>query len=149
MALALSWPVPVLLRDPTAFAVWVTEIGQKTGMLPIAHQSRSVLGLALPVLVLPWPVALFAGIALPFMRSPPGRLAVEIGGGLVPLVLGSSERGDVEYLGCGQTELLHPVSAWSGAARGHGLDSHEPERPRLCPVGVVPAWRVDCWGFSG
>ena len=69
VALALSWPVPVLLRDPTAFAVWVTEIGQKTGMLPIAHQSRSVLGLALPVLVLPWPVALFAGIALPFMRS--------------------------------------------------------------------------------
>ena len=67
--LALSWPVAVLLRDPNAFAVWMTEIGQKTGMLPIAHQSRSLLGLALPVMVLPWPVALFAGIALPFMRS--------------------------------------------------------------------------------
>ncbi len=68
VGLALSWPVPVLLRDPHAFAVWMTEIGQKTGILPISHQSRTVLGLVLPVLVLPWPVAVFAGIALPFLR---------------------------------------------------------------------------------
>src|SRR5262249_53049739 len=73
LVLALSWPVPVLLRDSTAVGVWVLEMGQKTGMLPIAHQNRSVLGLALPVLVLPWPVAALSGVMLPFVRNCPPR----------------------------------------------------------------------------
>ena len=45
------------------------EIGQKTGMLPITHQNRSVLGLALPVLVLPWSVAALTGMVLPLVRN--------------------------------------------------------------------------------
>ena len=67
LALALSWPVPVLLRDSNALGVWMMEIGQKTGVLPITHQNRSVLGLALPVLVLPWPVAALTGAVLPLV----------------------------------------------------------------------------------
>jgi hypothetical protein len=50
------------------------EIGQKTGMLPITHQNRSVLGLALPVLVLPWPVAALTGMVLPLVRNRRVRL---------------------------------------------------------------------------
>src|SRR5208337_973377 len=67
--LALSWPVTVLVRDSNALGVWMMEIGQKTGMLPITHQNRSVLGLALPVLVLPWPVAALTGMVLPLVRN--------------------------------------------------------------------------------
>jgi len=69
LGLALSWPVPVLLDDPNALGVWMTEIGQKTGMLPIAHRDRVVLGLLLPVLVMPWPVAGLAGVVLPLVRN--------------------------------------------------------------------------------
>ncbi len=74
LGLALSWPVPVLVRDSNALGVWVTEIGQKTGMLPITHQNRTVLGLALPVLVLPWPVAALTGMMLPLVRNRRVRL---------------------------------------------------------------------------
>ncbi|MGZ3354356.1 MAG: ArnT family glycosyltransferase [Isosphaeraceae bacterium] len=74
LGLALSWPVPVLLRDSNALGVWMMEIGQKTGMLPITHQNRSVLGLALPVLVLPWPVAALTGVMLPLVRNRRVRL---------------------------------------------------------------------------
>jgi hypothetical protein len=66
--------VPVLVRDSNALGVWVLEIGQKTGMLPIIHQNRSILGLALPVLVLPWPVAAVSGVMLPLVRNCPPRL---------------------------------------------------------------------------
>lgn len=74
LGLALSWPVPILLRDSNALGVWMMEIGQKTGMLPITHQNRSVLGLALPVLVLPWPVAALTGVVLPLVRNRRVRL---------------------------------------------------------------------------
>ena len=74
LGLALSWPVPVLLRDSNALGVWMMEIGQKTGMLPITHQHRSILGLALPVLVLPWPVAALTGVVLPLVRNSRVRL---------------------------------------------------------------------------
>ncbi len=36
--LALAWPVPVLLRDPTAARVWWLEMAQKTGVLDISHE---------------------------------------------------------------------------------------------------------------
>ena len=51
LALSLCWPVPVLLTDPHAQGVWTTEIGQKTGILAIPHQERTILGLASPC----WP----------------------------------------------------------------------------------------------
>ncbi len=69
LVLALCWPVPVLLNDPHALGVWTTEIGQKTGILPIPHQERAVLGLVFPLLALPWPVAALAGLVQPFVPS--------------------------------------------------------------------------------
>jgi 4-amino-4-deoxy-L-arabinose transferase-like glycosyltransferase len=69
LVLALSWPIPVLLGDPNALGVWTTEMGQKTGLLPIGHQERVILGLALPFLALPWPVLALAGVFLPFVPN--------------------------------------------------------------------------------
>jgi 4-amino-4-deoxy-L-arabinose transferase-like glycosyltransferase len=69
LGLALSWPVPVMLLDPNALGVWMTEMGQKTGFLPIAHQERAILGLALPLLALPWPVLACAGMFLPLIPN--------------------------------------------------------------------------------
>jgi 4-amino-4-deoxy-L-arabinose transferase-like glycosyltransferase len=74
LILALCWPVPVLLADPNALGVWTTEIGQKTGLLRIAHRDRAVLGLGLPLLSLPWSVAALAGAALPLVRGRRVRL---------------------------------------------------------------------------
>jgi hypothetical protein len=59
----------VLAEDPNAWGVWMTEIGQKTGILPIAHRQRAILGLELPALALPWSVMAVAGIALPLVRN--------------------------------------------------------------------------------
>jgi 4-amino-4-deoxy-L-arabinose transferase-like glycosyltransferase len=69
LGLALCWPVPVLLSDSNALGVWVMEIGQKTGMLPIAHRERAQLGLILPILALPWSVAGVAGLLLPLIPN--------------------------------------------------------------------------------
>jgi 4-amino-4-deoxy-L-arabinose transferase-like glycosyltransferase len=65
LAWSLTWPVLVVLSDPHALGVWMTEMGQKTGILPIGHQQREGLGLSLPLLALPWPVAALVGVALP------------------------------------------------------------------------------------
>jgi 4-amino-4-deoxy-L-arabinose transferase-like glycosyltransferase len=70
LVLALCWPVPVALADPHALGVWITEMGQKTGVLPIAHRERATLCLALPLLALPWSVVAMAGLLLPLV---PGR----------------------------------------------------------------------------
>jgi 4-amino-4-deoxy-L-arabinose transferase-like glycosyltransferase len=69
LALALSWPARVLADDPNVWGVWMTEIGQKTGILPIAHRQRAVLGLELAALAVPWSVMAVAGIALPLVRN--------------------------------------------------------------------------------
>jgi len=66
--LAACWPIPVLVDDPGALGVWITEMGQKTGMLPIAHRNRASLELVLPALALPWPVAGLSGLLLPFFH---------------------------------------------------------------------------------
>jgi 4-amino-4-deoxy-L-arabinose transferase-like glycosyltransferase len=71
LGLAACWPVPVLLDDPGALGVWITEMGQKTGILPIAHRDRAALELVLPALALPWPVAGLSGVLLPFFRRDP------------------------------------------------------------------------------
>jgi 4-amino-4-deoxy-L-arabinose transferase-like glycosyltransferase len=69
VSLALCWPLPVLLSDSNALGVWMTEIGQKTGMLPIAHRERATLGLVLPLLALPWSVLGAAGFLLPLVGN--------------------------------------------------------------------------------
>lgn len=65
LGLAACWPVAVLAHDPNALGVWLTEMGQKTGMLPIGHREREVLGLMFPALALPWSVLAVAGLILP------------------------------------------------------------------------------------
>ncbi|MGC8640410.1 MAG: ArnT family glycosyltransferase, partial [Isosphaeraceae bacterium] len=69
LGLSLAWPVLVVDRDPQAFGVWITEMGQKTGVLPIGHQYREGLGLDLLVLALPWPVLATAGVVLPLLPN--------------------------------------------------------------------------------
>jgi 4-amino-4-deoxy-L-arabinose transferase-like glycosyltransferase len=68
LMLALCWPVPVLIKDPNALGVWFTEMGQKTGILPIVHRERSIFGLEFPLLVLPWSVVAMMGGILPLVR---------------------------------------------------------------------------------
>lgn len=69
LGLSLAWPVPVLLKDPHALGVWITEMGQKTGILPIGHQHRDGLGLELPLLALPWAVVAMVGVLLPVVAN--------------------------------------------------------------------------------
>ena len=74
LGLAFCWPAAVLVTDPNAAGVWITEIGQKTGLLPIAHRDRALLGVAFPLLALPWSVMAMAGVVLPLMRKPRMKL---------------------------------------------------------------------------
>ena len=82
-----------LLKDPQALGVWTTEIGQKTGILPIPHQEHTILGLAFPVLALPWPVLALGWPLRTLRRLPPGQAAVEGLRSLVPMVVGSRKPG--------------------------------------------------------
>jgi 4-amino-4-deoxy-L-arabinose transferase-like glycosyltransferase len=53
--LALSWPVPVLLHDPTSVRVWLLEMGQKAGTAGITHhQERDLLALQWFWITAPW-----------------------------------------------------------------------------------------------
>ncbi len=68
--LALAWPVPVLLRDPTSARVWWLEMAQKMGALDIPHdRAHASLVLDWFGMTLPWtPLALVAA-AWPLRRS--------------------------------------------------------------------------------
>ena len=72
-ALALAWPVPVLLREPAAARVWWLEMAQKTGTLEIPHdKAREAIALDWFWMTLPWtPLALLAA-AWPLRRSAKG-----------------------------------------------------------------------------
>jgi 4-amino-4-deoxy-L-arabinose transferase-like glycosyltransferase len=69
LLLALCWPVPVLLADSNALGVWLMEIGQKTGLLPIAHRERAIFVLEWPGMSLPWVIVGLAGVSMPFVRA--------------------------------------------------------------------------------
>ena len=70
VALALAWPVPVLLREPAAARVWWLEVAQKTGTLDIPHEvARESVALDWFWMTLPWtPMALVAA-AWPLRKS--------------------------------------------------------------------------------
>ena len=38
--IALSWPLPVVLNDPTAVRVWMLEMGQKAGTAGVMHHRQ-------------------------------------------------------------------------------------------------------------
>jgi 4-amino-4-deoxy-L-arabinose transferase-like glycosyltransferase len=55
--LALSWPLPVLLRDPNAARVWYLEMGQKAGTAGITHhRQREMLAASWPWMTTPWSI---------------------------------------------------------------------------------------------
>ncbi|WP_435017390.1 ArnT family glycosyltransferase [Tundrisphaera sp. TA3] len=64
IALALAWPLPVLLRDPNAARVWLLEMAQKTSSAGIHHgRSREFLAWDWLWMALPWtPFALVAAL---------------------------------------------------------------------------------------
>src|SRR5262249_42646441 len=69
VALALSWPVPVLLNDPNAARVWMLEMGQKAGVAGIAHlHQRLPLAADWPWVTLPWVVIATLAVILPFLK---------------------------------------------------------------------------------
>ncbi len=70
LALAMAWPVPVLVRDPTAARVWWLEMAQKTGAAGVIHgNGRGSVALDWAWMTLPWtPLALLAA-AGPLRRS--------------------------------------------------------------------------------
>jgi 4-amino-4-deoxy-L-arabinose transferase-like glycosyltransferase len=73
LVLALSWPVPVLLRDPGAVRVWSLEMAQKTTSAGIKHmQDRDYLILNWPGMTSPWLYLGALGTILPFV--PRGRV---------------------------------------------------------------------------
>jgi 4-amino-4-deoxy-L-arabinose transferase-like glycosyltransferase len=70
LALALSWPVPVVLRDPKALELWMLEMGQKAGTAGITHhQSRGLLLEDWPSMTAPWTVLAAVALALPLTRG--------------------------------------------------------------------------------
>ena len=65
--LALSWPVPVVLRDPVAARVWALEMGQKAGMAGIVHhRQHTILATEWPWMIAPWLFLAILGAFAPF-----------------------------------------------------------------------------------
>lgn len=55
VALAMSWPVPVLLNDPNAARVWYLEMGQKAGTAGVSHhRHHEVLAAEWVLMTAPW-----------------------------------------------------------------------------------------------
>jgi 4-amino-4-deoxy-L-arabinose transferase-like glycosyltransferase len=72
LTLALSWPVPVWLRDPNAARVWYLEMGQKVFSAGVErHRAHTVLAASWPWLTAPWVALATLAAALPFL--PAGR----------------------------------------------------------------------------
>ncbi len=67
VALALSWPVPVVLNDPNALRVWYLEMGQKTGAAGVAHhRHHEVLAADWLWMTAPWVVVATTAVLQPF-----------------------------------------------------------------------------------
>ena len=68
VGLALSWPVPVLLRDPAAARVWGLEMAQKAGTSGVRHfRVHDLLATSWPGMTAPWSVLALGAAALPFL----------------------------------------------------------------------------------
>ena len=69
-ALALAWPVPVLLREPEAARVWWLEVAQKSGALEIPHgKARESIALDWFWMTMPWTPLALLGAAWPLRKS--------------------------------------------------------------------------------
>ena len=68
--LALSWPVAVLMEDPSALRVWSLEMSEKTGLSHILeHRQHSLLVEQWPGMVLPWTLIAVVAVLLPFLSE--------------------------------------------------------------------------------
>jgi 4-amino-4-deoxy-L-arabinose transferase-like glycosyltransferase len=67
--LALSWPLPVLLRDRNAALVWYLEMAQKAGTAGITHhRQREMLAVSWPWMTTPWSVVATFAAVLPLWK---------------------------------------------------------------------------------
>jgi 4-amino-4-deoxy-L-arabinose transferase-like glycosyltransferase len=74
-AVALCWPVIVLLHDPTAGRVWVLEMSEKTGLSQILeHRRHQSLLAQWPGMVLPWTLVAIPAVLLPFLVATSERV---------------------------------------------------------------------------
>jgi 4-amino-4-deoxy-L-arabinose transferase-like glycosyltransferase len=72
LALALCWPIPVLLTDPNAARVWLLEMGQKAGTAGISHhRHHEILATQWVWMTAPWVVFATTAVLRPFL--PRGR----------------------------------------------------------------------------
>jgi 4-amino-4-deoxy-L-arabinose transferase-like glycosyltransferase len=72
LALALSWPVPVLLSDPHAARVWLLEMGQKAGTAGVSHhRHHEILATEWVWMTAPWGVIATIAVLRPLL--PRGR----------------------------------------------------------------------------
>jgi 4-amino-4-deoxy-L-arabinose transferase-like glycosyltransferase len=73
LLLALSWPVPVLMRDSKAAQVWYLEMAQKAVSAGVQHhRTREFLVIDWPWFTAPWVFVATFGLALPFARRGKG-----------------------------------------------------------------------------
>jgi 4-amino-4-deoxy-L-arabinose transferase-like glycosyltransferase len=92
-ALMASWPAAVLVRDPQALGVWLTEVSEKTGVWQVlSHRRHSPLAEQWPGMVLPWSVIALVALVLPWLprcgpRGGDARGTRHIGPGGSPLGL--------------------------------------------------------------
>jgi 4-amino-4-deoxy-L-arabinose transferase-like glycosyltransferase len=68
IALAASWPIPVLLSDPNAARVWYLEMGQKAGTAGISHhRHHEILAAEWVWMTAPWIVLATTAVIRPFL----------------------------------------------------------------------------------
>jgi 4-amino-4-deoxy-L-arabinose transferase-like glycosyltransferase len=74
--LAPSWPVAVLVQDPSALRVWSLEMSEKTGLSHILeHRRHSLLAEQWPGMMLPWTFIALVAVLMPLLAQTmkPGR----------------------------------------------------------------------------
>jgi 4-amino-4-deoxy-L-arabinose transferase-like glycosyltransferase len=70
VALAVSWPVPVLLADPNAARVWYLEMGQKAGTAGISHhRHHEILAAEWVWMTAPWVILASIAVLRPFLAE--------------------------------------------------------------------------------
>lgn len=69
-AMALSWPLMVLLRIPEAWEIWYLEMAMKAGSAGVGNEtkSREILATQWPLMTGPWVIPATAALALPFLK---------------------------------------------------------------------------------
>jgi 4-amino-4-deoxy-L-arabinose transferase-like glycosyltransferase len=66
--MGLSWPIAVLVQEPSALGVWSLEMSEKTGLSRIIpHIRHTALLEQWPGLLLPWSLIALVGVVSPFL----------------------------------------------------------------------------------